>query len=335
MRTPVLMLLLVTTGVAQESSQRANSFFEASEAKSYSLENILVEGEVENPGPVDLKALPLRSCAIKEVAPGKDKPEFKGAYFYQGYSLYDVLNGKKVSKAKENSFSPFTDLYVVVENARGDKALFSWGEIYYARDNFAFLISKTAQSVNPSKLSLQWALPAEPRLVCANDLLNVRYISNPIRLTVKSFLGTFATEKPKDIYSPEINFVAGTRSTVIRDIRGSLPQARSANVGYGHGTGFKGFQTVQGFYLKDVMTASVTIPQQDWARSVAVISAKDGYRSVFSVCELMNRNDNRDYLLRDNKDSREDGRYTVYAVADFFVDRNVKSVEKIEIVKVW
>jgi hypothetical protein len=39
-------------------------------------------------------------------------------------------------------------------------------------------------------------------------------------------------------------------------------------------------------------------------------------------------------LLIDQKESKEDGCYSIFATPDFFVDRNVKAIEKIEIVKV-
>lgn len=39
-------------------------------------------------------------------------------------------------------------------------------------------------------------------------------------------------------------------------------------------------------------------------------------------------------LLIDRRESQTDGRYTLFVPSDFYVDRNVKAVEKIEIVDV-
>ena len=69
-----------------------NSFFERGPAKEYGLKTVYVGGEVENPGPVTLAALPLRGLAVKELALEKGAPAFKGAYYFTGYSLYDILN---------------------------------------------------------------------------------------------------------------------------------------------------------------------------------------------------------------------------------------------------
>jgi hypothetical protein len=67
--------------------------------------------------------------------------------------------------------------------------------------------------------------------------------------------------------------------------------------------------------------------------TIAVVSAKDGYHVVLSASEILNRNDNQDFILVDRKGSPEDGRYLLFEPGDFFADRDVRSVEKIELMK--
>ena len=71
---------------------------------------------------------------------------------------------------------------------------------------------------------------------------------------------------------------------------------------------------------------------RDTRDGIAIVSAKDGYRCAFSLSEIVNRNDNLDFLLIDRKDVRDEGRYVLYASPDFFVDRDVKAIDKIEFV---
>jgi hypothetical protein len=329
-----ILVLFACTALAQDSGQKTNSFFDDSEAKTFAAKSILIEGEVENPGPVDLTSLPIRNCVVKEVVLENGKPEFKGAFYYIGHSLFDILNSKKVKKVAENAFSPSVDLYAIVENGKGEKAVFSWGEIFFSRDNFKILLSSSVQAINPSKLtSVRWQLPDEPRVICGNDLLNVRFLSNPTKITVVSYRGTFATEKPQNIYSPGFKIVSETKSVVVRDLGSSMEKRKYSNVGYGHGMGFKGIEELDGVMLKDVVQANVKVVPEDLRQGITVISAKDGYRSVFSMSEIANRSDNLDFLLIDKKGSQEEGRYTMFAAADFFVDRNVKAIEKMQIVK--
>jgi hypothetical protein len=66
---------------------------------------------------------------------------------------------------------------------------------------------------------------------------------------------------------------------------------------------------------------------------IAVGSAKDGYRVVYSLSEIINRGDNQDFLLLDKKDTRSSGRYLLYPASDFFADRDIRSVEKLELLR--
>jgi hypothetical protein len=321
---------LLALAVLAQDGKPTNSLFDDSDSKSYVLKNIRVQGEVENPGQVDMSALPLQSIPIKELALEEGKQVFKGAYFVTGYALYDILNNTKVKKATEPSFSPPIDLYVIVENEQGDRAAFSWGEIYYAKDKSGFLVTKSIQAINPAHGKMQWPLPADSRLVCSNDLLHTRYVSNPTTITIKSYRGQFATEKPKDMYSADFRLLIAGNSTTIANIGSAAEDRKVSDIAYGHGSGFKGVMNLSGYVLKDLIQA--TLIAGYFSDGLAVASAKDGYRSVFSVSEIVNRSDNQDLLLLDKKDSHPDGRYTLLAPGDFFVDRDVKAVEKIEIV---
>jgi hypothetical protein len=329
-----LFLLIALPLFAQELKEETNSLFDEAEVKEFTMQSIMVDGEVEQPGMVDFAALPLRQVPVKEVVSQNGKDKFIGTYFYSGYSLFDIITAKKAKKANAAEFRPAVDLYVIVENARGEKAVFSWGEIFYGKDNFQFLISKSVNAINPSKMKMKWPLPSEPRLICSRDIYNVRFISNPTKITVKSFVGTFATTKPADIFSSKIEVSSGSQSATIADIKSTIEKRTYKNVGYGHGMGYKGIKDINGYLLKDILRETINIKNEEIGNSILCISAKDGYRVVYSLSEIINRSDNEDFLLSDNKDSKENGRFSTYSTPDFFVDRNVRSVEKIQIMQV-
>lgn len=324
--TTLLLLLAAVPGWAQ-----VNSFFERGPLKEYELKSVYVGGEVENPGPVELAGLPLRSVAIKETAFEKGGPEFKGAYFFTGYSLYDILNAKLVKKVGAD-FSPEVDLYVVVENEKGEKAVFSWGEIYYARDNFKALIYRSARSVTAPKKGKDWPLPQGPRLVCSSDLYNTRFISDPSKITVKAVAGVFPGTKHVSVFTPEFRVIAGGKTTTVSAPGKFAAKRAYQDAGYGHGTGFKGVKTAEGFVLKDVLAKAGARPEDSGA-ALVVVSSKDSYRAAFSLAEIMNRNDNADFLVVD-KGRDEDGRFALFSASDFFVDRNVRAMDKVEVLKI-
>ena len=326
-----LALLVLGLPVLAREASPVNSFFERGPLKEYPLKSIYVGGEVENPGPVDLAPLPVRELAVKELAFAEGKPQFKGAYFFSGYSLYDILNAKIVKKTSEE-FKPETDLFVIVENDKGEKAVFSWGEIYYARDNFKTLITRTARAVNPAKSNTEWPLPDAARLVCSTDLYNTRFIAAPTKITVKSAVGVFPGQKHVAVFTPEFKLVAGGKTTVVSDPAKSAARRGYLDAAYGHGTGFKGVKSAEGFVLNDIlMKAGVKV--QDSGAGLVVVSAKDSYRAVFSLSEIINRSDNAYFLLVD-KGHDEGGRFALFSAPDFFVDRNVRSVAKVEVLKI-
>lgn len=334
MKRVLLALVLLTLPIfAQDKHESSPSFFDDSEIREYSLKSILVEGEVENPGAVDLAFLPVNGFPAKDVSYGKDKNKFIGSYFFNGYSLFDIMNQKKVKKANEAEFKPAVDLYVVVENDKGDKAVFSWGELFYAKDNFRTVITKSVRAVNPSKMKMKWSLPETPILICGNDAFNFRTITNPTKITVKSFVGTYSKERIKEIYTPEFTVTSSSGNIVVKDISG-IEKRKFRGLGYGHGMGWKGVDEVEGFVFKDVLKNYITLDEKQIASTVICVSAKDGYRATFSLSEIVNRNDMNDFLLVEKNGSLEEGKYNLFATPDFFVDRNVRSVEKIEMLNV-
>jgi hypothetical protein len=302
-------------------------------AREFVLDSIRVDGEVESPLSVSLRQLPLRSVSIKELeldSTGRQK--FKGAFSYSGYSLYDILSSVTVAKKNQKEFAPYVDLYVIVANEKGEQAVFSWGEIFYASDNFRFLISKSVRSINPSKLKARWTLPSTPRLICAGDLSNIRFIDNPSKIAVRSYGGIVPTGSKETMYSPTVALVSDKETSTLEETATSIQPRKFTFVGYGHGMGYKGVSTIEGYPLKEVLEGKLVRRNEDMRTAVVVVSSKDGYRSVFSASEIWNRNNSEDILLIDRKGSQSDGRYTLFVPSDFFVDRNVRAVERIQIV---
>jgi hypothetical protein len=336
-RTYLLIAILSLAGsvrAQQDTTEATNSFFDDSLVKEYSPGRIFIAGEVAQPGFVDLTSLPLSNVVVKELAFENGETRFKGAFLYTGYSLFDILSNFTATKANEKDFRPKVDMYVIVENEKGDKGVFSWGEIYYSSDYLKIILAKQVRAINPSKTKGQWQAPDEPRLICANDQYNVRFISNPTRITVRSAPGVFAAEKPKVMFSPEIRIQFDGTPVTVTDIQTMAEKRSYSNVGYGHGMGFKGVTNVEGFLLKDILRKTLNLHASASGNILAVVSAKDGYRCAFSLSEIINRNDNSELLLQERMDSQRDGRYTLFASPDFFVDRNVRAVETIELIQI-
>lgn len=329
----LFIILLALPLIAQDKNENTPSFFDDSEVKEFALKSIIVDGEVENPGAVDLTSLPLHGFPMKNLTYGTDKNKFIGAYFVSGYSLFNIINTKKIKKANEEEFKPAVDLYVVVENDKGEKTVFSWGEIFYSKNNFDAIITKTVGAINPGKMKIKWPLPEVSQVVCSNDAFNFRNITNPVKITVKSFAGNYSKDRVKETYSPEIKIVKGENNFVIKDAAGTETR-KFRGISYGHGRGWKGMDDVEGFVFASALQKNIKLDMDEIRNTILCVSAKDGYRATYSLSEIINRNDMNDFLLIEKNGATDDGRFNLFATPDFFVDRNVRSVEKIEFLKI-
>ncbi len=173
--------------IGTDSLDATNDFYDNAECYDLNLHPVYVGGEIVESGNVDFSKLPLRSVIVKEALLTDSGNKFTGAYRYDGYSLFDILNNKTVDKANAKEFEPIIDLYVEIENEAGDKAMVSWGEIYYPNHLHDILIAKRVTRIVPSKTKDLWSLPTESKLVVAADLLTERNISAPVKITVKSY----------------------------------------------------------------------------------------------------------------------------------------------------
>lgn len=235
---------------AADPADKNNNFYDNADTYALPGGEIMVEGEIENPGFVDFSALRKHSLIIKEALIGPDgKNQFTGAYRYDGYSLFDILSSRILKKRNKDEFASVIDLYVIIENARGEKVVLNWGEIYYPNNLHKCLIATEVARIVPSKSGELWPLPAERKLVVSNDLL--------------------------------------------------------------------------GDYLK--------FSHENLQGTMLTIIGIDGYRAVFSLSEVMNRNDQEEVLLVPCIGNEDGGRYRLFPACDFFSDRAIKAVSEISI----
>ncbi|MFA4864927.1 MAG: hypothetical protein WC605_14305, partial [Bacteroidales bacterium] len=168
----IVFALLTQTGKSQEIT---NDFYDDAETSSLKgLTTIQVTGEIGNPGEIDIIKLQPRSLVMKEALADGDSNRFIGAYRYDGYSLYDILNHVILKKKNEAEFPPIIDMFVKVENDRGESVVISWGEIYYPAHRHEIIIATKVARIVPSKTKDLWPLPEETKLVVGNDLLTER-----------------------------------------------------------------------------------------------------------------------------------------------------------------
>lgn len=314
-----------------DSINATNDFYDDAETHVLPVNAIGIKGEIENPGIVDFSKLPLRSIIVKETLLSNDGDKFVGAYRYSGYALYDILNLVKLNKKNKEEFNPIIDLYVQIENDKGEKVNLSWGEIYYPNQLQNIIIATKVSRIVPSKTKDLWPLPDKSILVVASDLITERNISNPIKITVLSYPKSFKTIKGlKPLYSPKIDFYnENVHIAAITEYPEELQIEKYNTIFYGRGRGIHSTQPFTGVLLKDVMEKYVQVTQKNLREGIFLVVAKDGYRGVFSFGELMNRNDQSEILLVCRPDVTDNGIFRLFPACDFFSDRAIKGVSEI------
>jgi hypothetical protein len=320
-----------------DSTDATNDFYD--NAPTYKLKSnneIKIAGEVTKTANRELDKFPKRSVIVKETLLKRKTDSFVGAYKYSGYSLYDILNDTKLDKANKEQFSPIIDLYVVVNNPKGEKAVLSWGEIYYPNNRHKNIIATKVTPIIPSKTKEQWPLPEQSKLVVGNDLLDERNISNPTRIEIHSLKGNYPEKEQDKLYAPSIAIrnAEGKQLRELKNIPEEMHEIEYPSVFYGRGRGIHGVTSFKGYLLKDLLKSEFPVTANRLQEGLFLVAAPDGYRAAFSYSEIFNRNDQSEVLLLDLGDNMENGKFRTFPAGDFFSDRAIKAVSEIQYRKV-
>jgi hypothetical protein len=305
-----------------------NDFYSKSELKDLGDLQLELAGEINSPGAIDLSGMPLHRVINRESEIRDGKRVFRGAYRYVGYSLFDILNKHLPQKKNAGEFRQTLDLLVVIENRAGERTVISWGEIFYPAAENRIIIAIRASPVVPIVTNEEWRLPDKPRLICGNDLLSVRNLDNPSRITVFSASISFPKKDLKELYSAQITLLTDEKKIPLSNLTGHEKRT-FPSIFYGRGKGFQGYQDFSGYLLKSIIQKHVGSRPENMRTGYFVLFGADGYRIALSYSELCNRNDQAEFLLIDQGQARNGGRYSLFPAPDFFSDRAVKAVQQI------
>ena len=326
--------LNIATQVIPDKADRNNNFYDNEETFTLPMNDLYVGGEIENPGKVDFTKLTKRSVIVKEaLLKGDTVNAFVGAYRYDGYSLFDILSDRILKKKNAAEFRPIIDLYVEIENARGEKVVLSWGEIYYPNFLHNTIIATEVMRIVPSKTKDLWPLPTESKLIIGQDLISERNISSPVKITVISYPRNYIVNREiSPLVSAKVNVFSGEdQIDSFTTIPARLQNETLHTIFYGKGRGIHSTQPFSGVYLKDYLAGKIKFNRKNLQTGLVVCAGIDGYRSVYSFSEIMNRSDQAEVLLVPCPEEKDGGRFRIFPSCDFFSDRAVKALAEIRV----
>lgn len=313
-----------------------NNFYDNEQINQLPMVALSIDGEIANPSQVDFSKLPIRSVIVKETNLNPDGTnKFVGAYRYDGYSLFDILNTVKLQKKNKEEFPPIIDLYVEISNDKGERIVLTWGEIYYPNNLHNIIIANAVMRIVPSKTKELWPLPETSKLVITTDLLTERNISNPTKITIRSANASFkVTKGMSPMYSESFKFTAENgKEVVIKEISKKLSQTTYHTIFYGRGKGIHSTTPFTGYELKQVLEPYFKLSSENIKQGLFVFAGLDGYRVAISYAELFNRNDQAEFLLMCDPNNKESGVFKVFPACDFFSDRAVKALTEVRFTK--
>ncbi len=317
-----------------DSTDVTNNFYDNTETHPLPPGELLIEGEIANPGKVNFSSLKKRSVIVKEALLGEGMGNtFTGAFRYDGYSLFDILENTVIKKANAEEFNSIIDLFIEVVNDSGEKAVFSWGEIFYPNNLHKIIIATDVSRIVPSKTNDLWTLPLSSKIVASADLITERNISNPVKITIRSSPVSYRiTRDMSPMYSGKIGLLEGERVLgELEAIPDSVRNLTYNTVFYGRGRGIHSTSPFTGPMLKDVLRAYYPVNRENLRSGIFSIAGADGYRCAVSFSELFNRNDQEEFLLISTGAGEDGGLFRIFAACDFFSDRAVKSISEIKL----
>jgi hypothetical protein len=132
------------------------------------------------------------------------------------------------------------------------------------------------------------------------------------------------------MYSTQIELFNSSKPVrQIKTITQNLNKVTFNTIFYGRGKGIHSTTPFNGVLLKDLLLKDYPVKRDNLRSGILCIAGKDGYRSVLTYSELFNRNDQQEFMLIKTGDQEDGGLFRIFAAADFFSDRAVKSVSEI------
>lgn len=300
---------------------------------------------------------------------------YLGALEVSGTPLRNLLDQADIQKKTDDGFPRPLDVYLVCTGRDGRRAVFSWGELFYGDRGTALLVDRLRLMIphhhadvggigwdperwldEKARATVDWSrcagchdgkgqltlrLPRGLALVPALDRDGSRFIEDLVTIEVRQ-IGIQAPPKPKEkqdrfVAEPRLVLGPGKEKTLSPKTLAGFPRREWADTSFGAGRGFHGQHRWAGFDLGALLKKELGTSIQP-AAGLVLITAPDGYRSLFSFGEIFLASQGENVLLVDTDSgkplSREDGRWRSLVKADFFIDRSVRLIQEIRIVPV-
>ncbi len=298
--------------------------------------------------PLNLTVEDLERCQSMRVQLNEvtEAGDYRGVFYYRGVPLRTLLELASIEK-EETAFKKKVDLAILVRNRQGRQVAISWGEVFY-RNPGGIILATSAVPIVPRKDCKRCHSPEEykprinqlrrkigfPKLVVSHDTYADRSLDEITSIEVVDLHPEMPTKRMQKLFSPHFTITGAVDRTLMLKDLSSYPRMKMTVKHLGEGKGFHGFDKFEGVYFKKIIEDAGIKPD---LTKVFMVSAPDGYRSLFSYGEIfLNPAGERIFIADRLKDQpiEKFGKFFLVPPDDLLSDRDVKSVEKIEVISI-
>ncbi len=270
---------------------------------------------------------------------------YRGVFVFRGIPLKALLETAFIQK-EETDFKKHVDLAIVVKNKEGKQAVLSWGEVFYK--NPRIIVAFSGRPIMPHKDCNRCHSPevykprldqlsrqiGYPKLVVSGDAYADRSLDDITSIQVVDLKPEMPTEKLEMLFSPEFVVAGAVKKPMTVTDFSAYPRRSVKARHLGEGKGYHGIDLMEGASLRSVLNKAGITPD---VNTVFLLSAPDGYRCLFSYGEVFLDPAGERMLLADRMNGqpiKKNGKFFFVPPDDLMADRDVKAVQKIEVISV-
>jgi precorrin-4 methylase len=320
------------------------AFFSIASGWAGSLPTISITGAVRQPLNLtleDLQALQPVTVRLNEVTMNK---QYNGAFYFRGIPLKTLLELASIQK-EETGFSKQIDLAILVRNQEGKQIVLSWGEIFYSNPS-EVVLAFTATPILPhhecgmchgpevyqERLNVLSRRVGYPKLVVADDFYTDRCLEDVTNIEVFDLHLKMDRKKLQNLFSPSFIVTGDIKQFLTISDLTSYRHIEALAKTVGDGSGYHGTELYGGVLLSELLEKAGIKPD---VRQGIIISAPDGYRTFLSCGEVFLSSRGKDIMVADqvaHQPVSKDGKFKLILPGDLAADREIKALNKIEVV---
>ena len=271
---------------------------------------------------------------------------YTGTFLYRGVPLRALLETACIQK-EAGGFNKTVDLAVLVKNRDGKQVVLSWGEVFYKNPG-RIIVGLSARPILPKKDCTKCHKPEVyqprmdqfhrqigfPKLIVASDEWADRSLEDISSIQVIDLRPEKASKRPDTLFSPGFKVTGAVNTPLDITDLSMYPRDSVKTRHLGEGRGYHGVDFAEGAPFRSILDKAGIQPD---VATAFLISAPDGYRSLFSYGEVFLDAGGERLLVADRMNGQpiiKGGKFFFVPPDDLLADRDVKAVETIEVISV-